>query len=266
MRFRRDGRKIFVVVILLLVIGCRGDGVDQGSTSRADPPAGPVDSIEAEGDAVKVVVLGASFVESWSLPRSERVLYLNRGVGGETSYEMASRFDEDVLAEDPDVVVIWAGINDLFRADKDAVDDARESATETIRSMVRRARDSGVVPAISTEVPICCPRQLKDRAMRALLRLRGKEDYAARINRNVHALNEWIRAYGTAEGVWVIDFGGILTDASGGRRTATAAADGAHISPAGYELLTRRLEDEMSRVLSGASHDEVRETSPDSSY
>jgi lysophospholipase L1-like esterase len=40
---------------------------------------------------------------------------LNRGVNGERSDEIAARFDRDVLAHRPRVVVIIAGVNDVYQ-------------------------------------------------------------------------------------------------------------------------------------------------------
>lgn len=47
-------------------------------------------------------------------PRAS-ITVLNRGVGGETATEMLARFDADVIAERPDIVIWQVGSNSLLR-------------------------------------------------------------------------------------------------------------------------------------------------------
>jgi lysophospholipase L1-like esterase len=47
-------------------------------------------------------------------PRSD-ITVLNRGVNGETTVDMLSRFDRDVFAENPDIVVWQVGSNSVLR-------------------------------------------------------------------------------------------------------------------------------------------------------
>jgi acyl-CoA thioesterase-1 len=48
------------------------------------------------------------------LPR-QSVTVLNKGVGGETAIEMLARFDRDVFAQNPDLVIWQAGTNSVLR-------------------------------------------------------------------------------------------------------------------------------------------------------
>lgn len=48
------------------------------------------------------------------LPRAE-IKVINRGIGGETATEMLARFDEQVIAEKPDVVIWQVGSNSVLR-------------------------------------------------------------------------------------------------------------------------------------------------------
>jgi lysophospholipase L1-like esterase len=64
-----------------------------------------------------VVFFGDSITDNWSKAGYGGFFpgkpYVNRGIGGQTTSQMLVRFRADVLALDPDVVVILAGTNDV---------------------------------------------------------------------------------------------------------------------------------------------------------
>ncbi len=62
---------------------------------------------------------------------------INRGIGGETAKEMLARFDDEVIAEKPDVVVWQVGSNSVLR------DQPLAPAGAMIRDGVRRLKASG---------------------------------------------------------------------------------------------------------------------------
>jgi lysophospholipase L1-like esterase len=69
-------------------------------------------------------------------PRSV-VRVVNRGVGGETARDMLARFDSQVLAEAPDLVVWQVGSNSVLR------DQPITNAGALIRDGVRKLKDVG---------------------------------------------------------------------------------------------------------------------------
>ena len=62
----------------------------------------------------------------------------NRGVGGETSHEMLARFDRDVFAEKPDLVIWQAGSNSVLR------DQPLSGAGTLLREGIDRLKAAGV--------------------------------------------------------------------------------------------------------------------------
>jgi lysophospholipase L1-like esterase len=67
------------------------------------------------------------------------VTVMNRGVGGERSFQMLARFDKDVFAEQPDLVIWQAGTNSALQKDADAA-----STREIIKTGVQRLKDAGI--------------------------------------------------------------------------------------------------------------------------
>jgi len=63
---------------------------------------------------------------------------INRGVGGETTREMVARFDADVFAEKPDIVIWQVGSNSVLR------DQPLAPSGELVRGGLKRLKAAGV--------------------------------------------------------------------------------------------------------------------------
>jgi lysophospholipase L1-like esterase len=65
----------------------------------------------------KIVLMGNSITEHWQtytpLFFKENSFLINKGISGQTTVEMLSRFNEDVINQNPQAVYILAGINDI---------------------------------------------------------------------------------------------------------------------------------------------------------
>jgi acyl-CoA thioesterase-1 len=70
-------------------------------------------------------------------PRAE-ITVVNRGINGEESNDMLARFDRDVFAEHPDLVIWQVGSNSVLR------DRPLEEANVPVREGLKRLRDAGV--------------------------------------------------------------------------------------------------------------------------
>ncbi|HEY7501899.1 MAG TPA: GDSL-type esterase/lipase family protein [Vicinamibacterales bacterium] len=72
---------------------------------------------------------------------------LNRGVNGERTDQIAARFERDVIAARPSVVVLIAGVNDIYQGR--SVDDV----TRRLREMYDRASRAGIRVIAGTIIP-----------------------------------------------------------------------------------------------------------------
>jgi len=68
----------------------------------------------------------------------EDITVVNRGVNGEITSDMLARFDRDVLAEKPDLVLWQVGSNVVLR------DQSVETSAEQMREGVKRLKDAGI--------------------------------------------------------------------------------------------------------------------------
>jgi lysophospholipase L1-like esterase len=74
-------------------------------------------------------------------------LVLNRGVNGERTDQIAARFDRDVLAAKPRIVILIAGVNDVYQG------RSAESAIAALRGMYDRALGAGITVIAGSILP-----------------------------------------------------------------------------------------------------------------
>jgi len=146
----------------------------------------------------------------WAARKDPRIEYRNHGVGGETTAQILSRFEEAIV--DADVLVVQGGINDVVHQ-LDIRDAARNLAT-----MVRDAKVRGLGVVLANVLPWN----------------NGWPDADVQIR----ALNELIADIGVEEHVRVLDFYATLEDPERpGRMREDWTPDGNHPSVAGHRRL-----------------------------
>jgi lysophospholipase L1-like esterase len=80
------------------------------------------------------------------------LVWKNRGVSGDTTRHLAARWNEDVIAENPDVLTIMIGINDVWRRFGDHPLEAvpADEYVSTLVTLLRQAKEqtgAGVIVA-----------------------------------------------------------------------------------------------------------------------
>src|SRR5580765_2958721 len=134
------------------MIVCLGDSTTAGTPLFKSPIESPPDG---EGDE-------RSQFAYWLRLAHPEWTVLNRGVNGERSDEIARRFDRDVIAHSPNVVVIIAGGNDVYQGRNAG------QVTQGLRTMYSRARDAGVAVVAGTIVPYNSATEGQNLQMRAV--------------------------------------------------------------------------------------------------
>jgi len=83
----------------------------------------------------------------WLMQQHADWQVLNRGVNGERSDEIAARFDRDVLAAHPRIVVVIAGVNDVYQGRPAA------GVTTQLRAIYDRALRAKIVVVAGSIIP-----------------------------------------------------------------------------------------------------------------
>ena len=144
---------------------------------------------------------------------------VNQGVNGERSDQILARFDRDVLARRPRVVVIIAGVNDVYQGRPAA------HVIEQLAAMYDRAKRAGIPVVAGTIIPYdtATPDQ----------------------NARMRAVNEWIRTTAAADPAVAFVDTRAAAAAAGDPDGLFESPDGLHPSPAGY----RRMADAIRPVI-----------------
>lgn len=101
----------------------------------------------------RIVWMGDSITEMWKTTDPEffqNPLYVNRGIGGQTTSQMLLRFRQDVINLKPEAVVILAGINDIAQ---NTGPISIENILGNIISMVELAKANQIKVVISSVLP-----------------------------------------------------------------------------------------------------------------
>ena len=202
------------------------------------PPASS-DVVSDSSTGCRLVILGASYAKDWPIQQLDSFRIVNRGIGGNQSFEMADRFESDVVALDPDGVILWGFINDIFRADPSQIHAVQARIVASYKRMLAVAHENDISVILATEVSIREPAGITNWLAGIAGKLMGKTSYQTVINGHVLDVNRMLLSLARSEGIDIFDFHTALSGNDGHRLEAYATDDGSHLSMAAYDALTR---------------------------
>lgn len=168
----------------------------------------------------KVVFLGNSITDGWYRIHPEFFIkngFTGRGIGGQTTSQMLTRFQADVIDLKPKIVVIMAGTNDIARNNGIIT---HKHIMQNIKSMCELAQFHKIKPVLCTILPAYEFGWNKDLKPAADIKL----------------LNDMIRDYAQKNNIPFVDYYSALVDERGGL-PANIAADGVHPNMEGYAVM-----------------------------
>ena len=179
----------------------------------------------------RVVFMGNSIFEGWIRLRPEFFSgkpYFDRGISGQTTPQMLLRMYDDVMALQPDIMVLKAGINDI--AENNAPYNP-DHTLDNIKAMAQLARFNKI------KVILCSVLPASDFRWRPGLQPGDK----------VIALNEAIKKFATENKFYYLDLYSAVVDDNKGMRKEYAS-DGVHPTVEGYKVMEPLLEDAIRKV------------------
>ncbi len=187
----------------------------------------------------RVVFLGDSITDSWNLAEYfPGKPYINRGISGQTTSQMLVRFQQDVVALHPEVVVILAGTNDIAG---NTGPISLEDIEANYASLEELARANGIKVVFSSVLPVhnYTPQSL--------------DLFAGRSPGKILELNRWLSAYCPAHGCVYLNYFHAMVDDKGLLKR-DLAEDGLHPNPAGYKLMAPLAEAAIAKAVGKASN------------
>lgn len=189
--------------------------------------------------APRVVFLGDSITDSWQQPEFgdffDNPRYIDRGISGQTTPQMLVRFRQDVIALDPQVVVILAGTNDIAGNTGPMTNEEIEG---NLASMAELARAHHIKVVLASITPTSGYHTTAGNFPQMTLRPMAR----------IRALNEWMRKYAADHGDVYLDYFSAMLDERGLMK-AELTQDDLHPNAAGYAIMRPLAEAAITRAL-----------------
>jgi len=170
----------------------------------------------------RVVFFGDSITDMWKLENSfPGKPYVNRGIGGQTTWQMLVRFRQDVVDLKPGAVVILAGTNDIAGNTGPIRNEDIEAGLAT---MAELAKAHGIAAVFASILPVhnYTPK--------------AQDFFAQRPGARILQVNRWMQDYCAKNGIVYLDYFSALVDEKGLLRKELAE-DGLHPNDAGYKIM-----------------------------
>ena len=184
-----------------VLIVAMGDSTTAGTPAHQSPREYPPDG---RGDVT-------SQYAYWLMKARPEWKVINQGINGQRSDEIRARFEDDVVAKGPTVVVIIAGVNDVYQG-RDSQHVERELA-----AMYARAKQAGIRIVAGSIIPFnsASPDQ----------------------NARMREINDWIKAQAASDTSMRFADTRAAVAAPGDPDRLASSPDGLHPDAAGYHKM-----------------------------
>lgn len=190
------------------------------------------DEIRKTGLKVKIVFMGDSITEGWSLSDPnffKKNSFVNRGIGGQTSPQMLLRFKQDAIHLNPSMVIINAGTNDIA---ENTGPSTTQMIIDNITSMAEICMKNNIAVALSTILPV-----FKYSWNENIINVPEK---ISNVNRN-------LKKYSKDNNIQFIDYYSSMVNGQKGLMSAYGS-DGVHPTKEGYNVMADILRNTISGV------------------
>jgi lysophospholipase L1-like esterase len=182
----------------------------------------------------RVVFIGDSITAKWALHKSfPGKAWINRGISGQMTAEIYDRFESDVLALHPKVVVLLAGTNDIANG------ISQDSSLANIRGMIQDCKNQKIKVLVESLLPVSDYHSAANPQFEATLRrpLQQIIEFNKALEQACHEL-----------GANYLNLHSALVD-SLGQLPADLSNDGLHPNNAGYAKIAPLVDSEVKRLL-----------------
>ncbi|MDR5658956.1 GDSL-type esterase/lipase family protein [Serpentinicella sp. ANB-PHB4] len=158
----------------------------------------------------------------------ERVF--NRGINGDTTEGMVSRFKNDVIFQKPTEVIIMGGSNDFIMG------ISVDVVCSNIEYMVRMCNNNGITPIIGIQPQV-------DPAM-ANKYWSATTDFIS-VNDKIESYRNWVLGFTKDNNIKYIDIYAQILNYLAEMDKKTIFTDGVHLTPKGHEIVVKTVKDTL---------------------
>jgi lysophospholipase L1-like esterase len=206
----------FSVVLSLMVVVAGFFGVWGSRPSEQAVTEPTTEDTRVKLENTKIVALGDSYTygypgtpkDSWPevLGKTLEISVVNKGKISQLSKDLLSRFEADVLSENPGRVIIFAGNGDALN------EVSLETFQTQIRAMVERAEANHIIPVLALPMP-----------------------YPS-VQKEIKELREWELSYAQEKKITVLDFASVMMDAEN-KYLKGYSENGKYPTEKGYQVM-----------------------------
>ena len=156
--------------------------------------------------------------------QTEKYQFIGSGIGGNKVYDLFFRMERDVVNMQPDIVVIWIGVNDVWHKSMFGTGTDRDKFERMYADIIQRLQQKGI------KVYCCTPACIGE-----------KTDHSNAQDGDLNEFSKIIRKTGSANGAGLIDFRKSFLEYNLKHNTENKdkgilTYDGVHLNDAGNQL------------------------------
>jgi len=156
------------------------------------------------------------------------------GIGGNKVYDLYLRMEEDVLAKNPDIVVIWVGVNDVWHKQSFGTGTDADKFEKFYNAIIKKLKDRNI------KVQICTPAAIGE-----------KTDFSNQLDGDLNKYSFIIRQIGAKNEVPVIDLRKAFLDYNlvnnkENKDRDILTSDGVHLNAKGNQFVADKMFDALT--------------------
>ncbi|MBI1692284.1 MAG: lipase [Bacteroidetes bacterium] len=154
---------------------------------------------------------------------------IGAGIGGDKIYDLYLRMEEDVLKKQPDIVVIYVGVNDFWHKSSSGTGTDYNKFGRFYEAVVAKLQAAGI------KVIICTPAVIGERT-----------DHSNPQDGDLNFYSQWIRNFAAKKSISLVDLRSLfmqynLVNNPENKESGILTRDRVHLTPAGNNLVAKEM-------------------------
>ena len=154
---------------------------------------------------------------------------IGAGIGGDKIYDLYLRMEEDVLKKQPDIVVIYVGVNDVWHKSSSGTGTDFNKFGRFYEAVVAKLQAAGI------KVIICTPAVIGERT-----------DHSNPQDGDLNFYSQWIRNFAAKKSIPLVDLRSLfmqynLVNNPENKESGILTRDRVHLTPAGNNLVAKEM-------------------------
>jgi lysophospholipase L1-like esterase len=154
---------------------------------------------------------------------------IGAGIGGDKIYDLYLRMEEDVLKKQPDIVVIYVGVNDVWHKSSSGTGTDYNKFGRFYEAVVAKLQAAGI------KVIICTPAVIGERT-----------DHSNPQDGDLNFYSQWIRSFAAKKSIPFVDLRSLfiqynLANNPENKESGILTRDRVHLTPAGNNLVAKEM-------------------------